>query len=151
MVLSHLKKQFKIVFSSNVEKLNDFTVEGDKGINISRILSRFYQKMMFGNSEMIEIKLSGISKQDTFMTMKQRIKIALNEYSLAEGSRDLPNILSEVYSFRSATSYQQYEIMDRIINATQETKFDLIRTQPEATNAEATNLALALYTHPNNV
>jgi hypothetical protein len=41
--------------------------------------------------------------------------------------------------------------MDRIINATQETKFDLIRTQPEAANAEATYLALALYTHPNNV
>ena len=90
----HLKTYFKINFNPNIEKRNDLTLDPSQLLRINP--SQMYRKT---NGENIEVTLSGISKQDTFMTIKARIRTALNFIAQSENMKDLPSVMSEKFVF----------------------------------------------------
>src|SRR5438105_1574887 len=73
-------RTFKFNFSHKVEKENDFTVDPSQLMRIAKgNIHYLYSKVKSGNEEeVININLSALSKQDTFIYVKQRMRMILD-------------------------------------------------------------------------
>lgn len=99
-----LAKKFIFKFLPEYDKQDDFTIDPSQQMRIAKQdLGRLYEKGIDGSevNSAIVIKLSALSTQDTFIRIKQRIKLILDFVVQAESLNDVPNIMSEKFQFRS--------------------------------------------------
>lgn len=136
----HLKTSFKISFNPTIEKRNDLTLDPSQLLRINP--SQIFRKTKGDN---IEVNLSGLSKQDTFMTIKARIRTALNFIAQSENMADLPSVMSEKFVFSNEQGI--FNSMDRIINASDQTNFELVRCI--LPDSDECTPSFGLYTHSN--
>lgn len=85
-------------------------------------VDHLYQKGKdIAGREVINISLSSLSRQDTFIQIKERMRMALDFVGESENIRDIPNVMSEKFQFQHLKpnvvgSY--FHSFDRLMNVT---------------------------------
>ena len=150
-----VKRRFVFNFMTSVHPSDDFTVDPSQLLRIAKSqpsLHRLYSKTLDPSSriDLYQINLSPLSRQDTFLALKQRLKLALDFVAENENIANIGNVMSEKYAFRRNESV--FNGMDRIINVTgqKDTEFELVRV-PVASQEDSGPgySSYALYQHPN--
>lgn len=136
---------------------------------MSRIAKQDIGYLYRKEGETITVNLSPISREDTFIRIKSRMKILLDFVKQSENWSDLPNILSDKFQFKrynyqagkdSDVEYQSqfsqyYHSMDRLVNVAgaKDVQFELVRIpnvedQPGAQLNGDPYDCYGLYLHP---
>jgi hypothetical protein len=90
-------KRFIITFSPSVDKQEDFTVDPSQLMRIAKgDVSHIYHRLPNATQEEVfDIKLSAVSGEDAFLSVKQRIRRVLDFLKESENLSDsVPNVLS---------------------------------------------------------
>ena len=87
---------------SQNDKQDDFTVDPSQQMRIAKgDISKIYKKRKDENKlNEYTISLSALSRQDTFIRIKQRMRVILNFIQQSENIPDVPSIMSEKFQFR---------------------------------------------------
>ena len=154
VTLALVGRKCYFTFSSQVDKENDFTVDPSQLLRIAKgDVTHFYRKVKdTDGTESIQVSLSSLSRQDTFIWIKERMRMALDFICQSENITDMPSIMSEKFQFRTSGSSSTtfFNSMDRLVNVTgsKDTQFELVRVPGGNEEDSEKYDCFGLYTHP---